>query len=159
MEKNLKEKVDESYEFMESVKSGKIKKLKIPRQAKVSRSKMKKGYIGILKIDENGNISGEKHKLSEGAYQLKHGTFHSSDRREILMWNGKHPVVIQPTWSKNPIDLRVLKPTNETYGQLLIMAKMLKSVLVKKKAGGQIVFWIIGVIVAIVGYNLLSGGA
>ena len=158
-EKNLKEKVDETYDFIERVKAGKIKKLKIPRKAKVSRSKMKKGYIGVLKIDENGNISGEKHKLSEGTYELdKTGTFHCSNASEILMWNGKHPVVIQPTWSKNPLDVRKLKPTQETYGQKLIIAKMLKSVLVMKKSGGKALFWILGIIAAIVAYSLLSGG-
>lgn len=159
MEKNLIEKVDEVHEFMNSVKSGKIKKIKIPRKAKVSRSKIKKGYIGILRIDENSNITGEKARLNEGAIELSNGTFHSTNGEEILMWNGKHPVIIQPTWSKNPINVKELKSTNETYGQLLIMAKMLKSVIVKKKSGGSALIWIGIAVAGFIAYSLLKGGA
>ena len=41
----------------------KTKDMKIIRKAKVKKRKIKKGWIGVLKIDENGNISGEKQKV------------------------------------------------------------------------------------------------
>lgn len=160
-EKNLKEKVDETYAFIEKVKQGKIKprEIKIPRKAKVRRSKMKKGFIGVLKIDENMNISGEKVKLSGDAFDIKENTWHSTKGDEILFWNGKFPVIIQPTWSKNPLNVRDLKKNNETYGQKPIMAKMIKATLVKKNKGGGILIWVVVAAVIFIGYKLITGGA
>jgi len=159
-EKNLSQKVEESFDFINKVKEGKIKvrELKIPRKAKVSRMKQKKGYIGIIRVDENLNMTGEKVKLEESSVQLKGGTFHATDGQEICRWNGKYPVVIIPTWSKNPINLKELKPNNETYGQKYIMAKMLKAVIVATKKKGSFLIWIIIAIAAIIGYSLITKG-
>ena len=159
-EKNMKEKIDETYEFIHNIKEGKIKskELRLPRKAKVRRSKLKKGYIGVIKIDENGNISGEKQKIEDSTLKLKEGTFHATDGEEILYWQGKFPVIIQPTWSKNPLDVRKDKPKNETYGQKYIMARMLKAVIVKK-GGGKGLLWILGLAIAgYVIYSLFTGG-
>ena len=159
-EKNLKQKADETYEFMEQIRNGnlKVKKLKIPRKAKVKKGKIKKGWIGVLKIHENGNISGEKVKLHESAFQLKEGTFHASDGKEIALWEGKHPVIIQQTWKKNPMNLRLKEgERNETYGDPYVKAKLLKSVLVMKKKGGHALIWIIGLaVLGFIGYSMFT---
>ena len=136
----------------------KTKKLKQPRKSKVKKRGLKKGYIGILKIDENGNISGEKQVLSESSYKLNEGTYHASDGRELLMWDGKFPVLIQPTWKVNPINVRSMSEKNETYGQAYVMAKMLKDAIkVKNKKGGLLIWVLLGA-AAIFGFNYLSGG-
>lgn len=160
-EKNLVQKVEEAHEIISAIKDGSIKKkkLKIPRKAKVSRMKRKKGYIGIIRIDENLNITGEKIKLEESSFQLKGGTFHATDRREMCYWNGKFPVLIQPTWSKNPLNLSELKPNNETYGQKYIMAKMLKAVIVNAKKGASWLIWVAVGIGALIAYNLITKGS
>lgn len=159
--KTILEKVDEDHDFIKQIKEGQIKvrNLKIPRKAKVRRSKLKKGWVGILKIDENGNVSGEKVKISGGAFNTKSGTYHATDGRELLYWMGKFPFLVQPTWKKNPLHLR-LKPneTNETYGDPYIKAKLLRDVIKVKKSGGGIIVWILIAIGGYIGYQFLLGG-
>lgn len=159
-EKNLAEKVNETYDFIEQVKLGKIKTkdLKIPRKAKVKGRKLRKGWVGILKVDENGNISGTKVQLENGGYDFKQNTFHATDGSEMLFWNGKFPVLIQPTWATNPVNLREMKPKHETYGEKVTLAMVLKATLVKAKKMGGAVLWIVLGIAAIIGYSLLSKG-
>ena len=138
---SLTEKVDL---LMNAVQTGRIKKLRLGK-AKVGRGKVKKGYIGVLRIDENGNIAGEKQKVEDFSFKLKNGTYHATDGREVLMWQGKYPVVFQPTWKLNPINFfKRENETNETYGQKYVMAKMLKDTIVAKKgAFGGIIIWIL----------------
>ncbi len=159
-EKKISEKIDETYDFIQQVKEGnvKIKKLRIPRKAKVGKLKRKKGYIGILRVDENGTLRGEKVKVEDSTFTLKDGTNHATDSGEILYWNGKFPVFIQPTWSINPTDLRKEKPKNETYGQKYIQARMLKAVITNKKKAGNMVIWIVVAIAAVIGYSVISKG-
>lgn len=161
-EKNLKEKADEAYEFIQKVKTGQIKsrQLKVPRKAKVRRGRIKKGYLGIIKVDENGNLSGEKQRIVGSAFQLKEGTFHATDGREIAFWNGKFPVIIQPTWKLNPINLRLKEgDSDETYGQSYVMAKMLSTGLKeKKKIGMGWIIWVLIAIGAYIGYMLITQG-
>lgn len=161
MEKNLVEKVDEIYNELHSPnKKIRKKKMRIIRKAKVSRSKRKKGWIGIVKIEENGNMSGEKVKIEDFTYKLKKGNYHATNGQEKVWWNGKHPVLFQPTWRLNPLYLgKEIDDKNETYGQKYVMATMKKDLIkVKPKAGGFLI-WIVLIIVAIVGYSIFTGGA
>lgn len=155
--KPLKTKVDEMYDAWSDKKK---KKIKIPRKAKVGRSKIKKGFVGLLRIDENGNISGYKTKIEGSSYNSSKNIYHATDRTEILKWEGKYPILIQPTWKKNP--LYIAKETgeiNETYGQPYIKAKMLKDVILVKKNAGMGIAWIIGIAVAgYIAYSIFTGG-
>jgi len=158
----LKEKIDLLFQQLnpEQTKKEKTKKLKIPRKAKVKKRKLKKGWLGILKVDENGNISAEKQRIFDSTFKLKDGTYHSTDGREILFWQGKFPVIIQPSWKKNPIQIRKEQELNETYGQKYIRARMLSDTIkVKSGVGGKAIIWIIGIaIAAYIGYKLITGG-
>jgi hypothetical protein len=159
--KSLVEQMKELKQFKEQVQSGEIKskKLRIPKRAKVKGRKLKKGYIGILKIDENRNISAEKQKISGSAYRDKDGIYHATDGREILFWMGKFPVIIQGSWKTNPFKFNPESENNETYGDTYKMAKMLKDTIkVKSKAGGSIIIWILLAGAALFGINYLMGG-
>jgi len=61
-EKKQKPLLQEMAELKEKVENIGIKrkKMRIPRKAKVKKGKVKKGWIGIIRIDENGNLSGER---------------------------------------------------------------------------------------------------
>lgn len=137
-EPSMKEKVDLLYEAIN--KSNK-KKIKLPRKAKVRKGKLKKGWVGILKIDENGNISGEKQQIEDSTIKLKDGTYHATDGREVLFWEGKYPIIVQEVTQENPINF--LDKENRTYGQKYIMAKMLKDAIIKKKGGGSLILYIL----------------
>ena len=138
----------------------KKKKLKIPRKAKVRKGKLKKGWIGIIKIEENGNISGEKQKIDDSTIRLPDKTYHAIQGDEIGMWEGKFPVIILPTWKKNPIKIRRQgSDANETHGQKYIMARMLGDTIKVKVAGGAkgLMYIIIAGAVAYGAYMLFTG--
>jgi hypothetical protein len=160
--KSLVEQVKELSEFKTKVISEGIKRkeLKLPRGAKVKGRKLKSGYIGILRIDENGNLTGEKQKISGNSYQDKNGLYHATDGREILFWQGKFPVIIQKSWKNNPTNLRPENDKNETYGQPYIKARLLRDTIkVKSQAGGGIIIWILIGGAVLFGINYLMGGS
>lgn len=144
---SLKEKVDTIFDSLNTDKKSKknqIKKMKLPRKAKVRKSKLKKGFVGILRVDENGNITGEKQRMIGSAYRSKEGTYHASDGREILFWEGKFPILIQQSWRQNPIRIRKEeKDKNETYGQPYIMARMLGDTIKVKQKPTNILIWVL----------------
>ena len=158
--KSLMQEIKELKEFKEQVisKDIKVKKLKIPRKAKVKKRTLKKGYIGILKIDENRNITAEKQKISVASYKDKDGKYHTTDGREILFWEGKFPVILQPSWKNNPINLNPENDTNETYGQPYIKAKMLADTIKVKAKGGSIIIWVLIAGAVLFGINYIMGG-
>lgn len=129
------------------------KPIKIPRKAKVRKSKLKKGWIGIIKVDENGNLSGEKQKLEDSTIRLKEKTYHAVKGDEIGMWEGKYPVIIQKTWKKNPVTIkRIEEEKNETHGQKYIMARMIgDTIKVKAAAGGKAILYL--VLAGAIGYG------
>ena len=144
--------------LIEGIQTGKIKKLRL-KKAKVRKAKIKKGWLGVLRIDENGNIAGEKVKVDDFSYKLKGGSYHATDGREVAMWEGKFPVVFQPTWKLNPINLfKKEGEKNETYGQKYVMAKMLKDTIIIKKGGsGSIIVWILVIGAIIFGVKYFFG--
>ena len=120
----------------------KIKQMKLPRKGKVSKRKIRKGWVGILKVFPNKAGEFEKQKVVDNVIQLKEGTYHAIDGSEVIMIKGKFPLVIQRVDKINPIKVHDDTP-NETYGQKYIMAKMLKDVIVQKSKGGSIIIWIL----------------
>ena len=160
----LKDKVDELYLAMQETNLPKTKKLKIPRKAKVRKGKSKKGWVGIIKIDENRNISGEKQQIIDSTIRLKDKTYHNISAEDMYMWGGKFPVVFQPTKKVDPYHPETEKPAlegkNETKGQKYIMARMIGDT-IKVKAGGgaKVIFWIVGLAIAgYLVYTVFTGG-
>ena len=154
---SLKEKVDFLVDEREKSKTKK-KKLRIPRRAKVRRGAIKKGWIGIIRVDENGNITGEKQRLEDSTVRLKDKTYHSTNGDEVGLWEGKFPVIFQPTWRKNPLKIRRGDDDNETYGQKYIMARMLGDTIKVKTAGAKGILYIVGIsVAAYIGYMLFTG--
>ncbi len=160
-EKNLLELVKETHEALTTLNKKKRKKhMRVMRKAKVSRRKKKKGYIGIIKIEENGNMSGEKVKVEDFVYKLKKGNYHVTDGGEKIWWNGKYPVLFQPTWKLFPLDLRKDKQErNETKGQKLVLATMKKDLIKVKAKGSNILIFVLIAVVVFIGWNLIKGGA
>jgi hypothetical protein len=147
--------------FKEEVLNGniKIKQVKIPKKGRVKGKKLKKGYLGVMRIDENRNATFEKQKILGSAYKDSNGIYHATDGREILFFQGKYPFVIQPSWKTNPMLLNPETDKNETYGDKYKMAKMLADTIkVKSKASGNIIIWILVIGAVLLGINYLMGG-
>jgi hypothetical protein len=153
--KTLTEKVDEIYGAFNQMDKKKIKKFRMPRRGKVSKRQSRKGYITILRIDDNKNCDFEKRPIEDSTYRLKAGDYHTTSEDDILFYKGK-PLIIQPTKKLNPYN--PLDGKNETYGQKYVMARMLGDAikLVGKKKGGAFLWIIVGIIVIGGAYFLLK---
>ena len=132
-------------------KKKKVKEFKIPAKGRVSKSKAAKGFVTIMKIEENRNVAFEKQKLDMEVTQTKDGIYHASDGREVLFYKGK-PLILQPSWTQNPF--HPFDKTNNVYGQKPILARMQSSVYTgeKKKGGFGGIVWILAIVVG--GYLL-----
>lgn len=156
-EKSMKEQISEIHTALENPKK---KKIKLPRKARARKRKLKKGWVGALIIDENKNIHGEKIKIEGGCFNEKKGVYHASDGKEIFWFNGKFPIIIQPTWRNNPLEIgKDLENENQTYGQKYIKARMLADVIKVKAKGGSIIIWIVVIAAVLFGINYFLGRA
>ena len=131
----------------------KNKKFRFPSKAKVRGSKMKKGYLGVLRVDENQLGTFTKVPIEGRAFEFNQNEYHATDGREIIMINGKYPLIIVPSWRRNPIQIRKDEDINETYGDNYVKAKLLKDAIKVKKpaSGGLIVILIIGAVFFVLG--------
>lgn len=160
-EVSMKDKVDASYELAkafkemdEREKQKLIKKLNIPRKAKVSRSRMKKGYIGVLFLNDNRVIRGEKVQLDGGTYRTKDKNCHVTDGSELIFWEGKYPLVFQRNDKLNPTNLFKEATENEMYGQEKVYLRMTKDAQKDKKKGKT--NWIYLILILVGGYFLIK---
>ncbi len=153
-EKSLTEQVKELKEALNGIDKKTIKKLRLPAKAKVKGNKVKKGYLGCGKIGRNGALTFERIQIDEGAFTTSDGSYHVTNGREILLWKGKFPIIFQEESKRNPVNFKFNDGKDETYGDKLILAKMLKDSIKIKKGGNMspiIVIAIIGVILFVLG--------
>jgi len=154
-EKSMKDMVGEIHTALENAKT---KKIKLPRKARAKKRKLKKGWVGALIIDENRNIHGEKIKIEGSCFNEKAGTYHATTGEELFWFEGKLPILIQPTWRINPINVKKdIGEKNETYGHRYIKAKMLADVIKVKAKGGSIIIWLLIGAAVLFGINYFMG--
>lgn len=149
-DKTMKEKIDEVYEKLKDVEE-KPKPIKMPRRGKLSKMKQRKGFITIVRVDDNGNIDFEKQKIVDSTFKLSNDTYHvlpdetPEKRSPILSYKGK-PCLIQVSKRLNPFN--PFDEKNETSGQKYLMARMLTDAIKIKSKGSGILLWVIvGVII------------
>lgn len=144
--------IDRLEELENKKKNKKDKELKLSSKGKVKGAKLRKGYIGILKVDENGNITPTKKRIEGSVFDFDKENYHATNGSEVLFWKGKFPVIIQPTWERNPLVVKDKNTTNKTYGDEYILAKLQKDVLkTKKKMGGLVIILVVGVLLFVIG--------
>ena len=152
--KPLRQEVEE---IKELINSGRVKKLRLPRRAKVKKGRIKKNWVGLVKVDENGSMSGTKVQVEGSAFNLganlNNANYHATTGKEIVYWEGKFPVIFQETKKLNPKNFTFNEGDNETYGQPFVQAKMLKDVIKVKPKGGKgiLIIGVIGVALFVVG--------
>lgn len=160
VEKTLREEVHEIHNkvFPANEKGKKTKELKINR-LKVSKSKAKKDWVGILRVNENSEISIEKVQIKDSTTKLKDDNYHAVSYQDILRYKGK-PVYIQVSTQLNPwsptqktyweVDGKTVEaPINQVYGQKNVMARMLTDEIKGKKKGMGGILVIGGVLLGI----------
>jgi len=156
-EKTMKAMVSEIHTALED---NKTKKVKLPRKARVKKRKLRKGWVGALIIDENRNIHAEKVKIEGSCFQEKNGLYHTADGKDIFWFDGKFPIIMQPSWRRSPIRLGTeeLTEENNTKSQTYIKARMLADVIKVKSKGGSIILWIVLAAAVLFGINYFMGG-
>ncbi len=141
----------------ELLKTKKDKKFRLPMKAKVGKSKLKKGFITVVTLNENKEVSFVKKPIIDGTYALDEGyiTIHATESKDILTYKGK-PLVIQAKTKLNPYN--PYEGEHETYGQKYVIARMEGDKIHVKKSLGTI-GWIVGaIILAVFGYSIITGG-
>lgn len=159
-EKSLKEKVDELFEEKREKEKEiyKEKKFRLPFKGKVSKTKIKQGYVTVMVFKENNNVDFVRKQIIGGTIKLDDGepsTIHSLKQKDLFFYKGK-PFLLQAKSNLNSWNPFVEK--QETYGQALVMARMEGDKLTLKKGFGK-VGWIVGALVmAVVAYAFITGG-
>jgi len=146
-------------EMLDTQKPKKFRSLK----ARISTTKLKKGYVAVVEIGENKVVNIRREPIVDGTIKLN-DTFHAVTDLEIFLYKpglGKaYPMVFLPktrlqAWS--PLSTELEKP-KETYGQKYVMARMESDRITAKKALG---FGAIVIGIAVIGgiaYLIFSGG-
>lgn len=145
------EELKKAYE--EEKEQKKSKKFRLPFKAKISKKRMREGYVTIMVINENKNVDFTREPIKDGTYNIG-DTFHAVKSEDVLFYKGR-PIVIQPKKKLNPYNPLVEK--NETYGQKYVMARMEGDKLtLKKKIGWGMSIGLL-IIVGIVIYAIITG--
>jgi hypothetical protein len=150
----LKQDVEDIKKSMEENKEEKKpKKFRLPFKAKVSKKRMREGYVTVMIVNENKNVDFTREPIKDATYNLG-DTFHATNSEDVLFYKGR-PLVIQPKKKLNPYN--PLDGKNETYGQKYVMARMEgdKLTLKKKLGWGMSIGFII--IIGIIAYAVITG--
>jgi len=153
---SLRDEIKELKEIVvEEAKSKKKKprKFRLPAVARVSKARLKKGFVTIAKIEDNKTVDFIKEEIIDGTIKIG-DTFHAVEDFDIFTYKGK-PIVFQAKSKLNPYN--PLEGSNETYGQKYVMARMIGDRIMAKKSAG----WAMGigvvVVIAIIIYALIGG--
>jgi hypothetical protein len=137
-------------------------KFKLPFKAKLSKGNIKKDFITVMLIYENGNTEYIKAPIKNGTIDVD-GIPRLSTSDYTLYYKGK-PMIILPAWSLQPFSpvgnySDTVRNDMTIAGRRLILERMKLDVLKPKGAGFGAIGWIILIIVLVgAGYYLFKGG-
>lgn len=138
------------------------KKFKLPWGSRVSPRNASKGYVTMMKINENGFIDFYKEKIKEQTTMID-GIPRLATPNYVLHWK-KNPIIIQPSWSVKPFSPEENHSTSlidgsNTKGYSILMARMKSDTTSGKKEMGSLMKWILGLgLVGIIAYAFITGG-
>ena len=161
----IQEDLQEIKKLMTEQKEGvKEKKFRFPFGKKVGRSQKKKNYLTILLLNENGVYDFKKYRIEEQT--IMHELIPRLATAGHVMFNKKgNPMVILPNWSVEPFSPtshfeKSLEDGSNKKGFQILMNKMKSEQISAKKTMGNMLKWVIGIIVAaVIVYAVLTGGA
>jgi len=153
--KGLSEELAEIKELLKE--KNKSKSFKLPLKARLSKYKLKNGYVIVQVLNENKSVEFRKEPIIDGTIRLD-DTYHAVTDLDIFFYKNK-PFIMQPKSKNNPANpFRPLDGQKETYGQKYIMARMFSDEIKanKRKISGMAI--IILIVAAIVGFYFISRG-
>jgi len=139
------------------------KKWKFPWGKKVGKGQMKKNYVTVLLLMENGVYDFKKYNIEDQT--ITHDLIPRLATTGHVMHDKEgNPMIILPNWSVEPFSplehsqKSLINGTN-TNGYKILIAKMKAEAVSSKKEIGGIFKWIIGLgLAALIGYALITGG-
>jgi hypothetical protein len=154
-ERTLKDEIRSLKETFERAKKIKPRRFNLPMKARVRKPHLKKGFVIVIQIDDNHNVTFRREPIVDGTIKLD-DTYHAISDVAIFFYKGK-PMLFQAKKKLNPWSL---EGDNETYGQPYVAAKILKDTITPKKFAikGMIIFWLILGAIAVY-YFMSRGGA
>jgi len=158
----LQNELKEIKQLLEQQEKKKEKKFRLPFFSKVGKGQRKKNYVTIQRINENGDVTFKKVQIDEQTF-MEEGIPRLAASGYVLRFK-KNPLIILPSWSVEPFspmehyEKSLLKGSNSV-GYRLLLNKMKLENEGKKKKMGNILPWIIGIVIlGIVAYAFISGG-
>ncbi len=162
---SLQERIQDEIKNQLETTSGKkrrVRKFRIPAKGKVSVSKARKGYVTVIKINENGHMDFKRLQIKDQG--MMEDDIPRLAANQYVMFYKKNPVIILPSWSVEPFSPHkayqdsLVSGTNTAGYRILLATMKAELVSMKKKAAG-LGMTVVGVIIAaIIGYALISGG-
>lgn len=156
---NLKEQVAQLNEnFNRLLASGKVKGVKMPKTP--SKGQVKKGYIYVIYINENGDIKPMKTMIEEGTTAIE-GIPRIATPEFMLTYRGK-PAIIQPANTTEPFSMNknyseAVRNEMTAHGHKLLLNRIERGELKnKKRISGAMAFGIV-IVLIVVGYLLMRG--
>jgi len=142
------------------------KSFRLPWSGKVGGGKAKKGFVAVLKINDNGFATFEKHKVEEQTIVIDGVPRLATADYVLKIKKGfkTYPLIIQPSCSFKPynpkevLEESIKEKTNIIGKKLMLNRMKLSAVDSLKKSIPPIVLWIIGAIVIGGGVYLLFTG-
>jgi hypothetical protein len=140
----------------------KKKRFKIPFKGKLGKLRIKKGWVTVMKIGSNRNITFTRVPIDEQTAMVD-GTPRIMTADEVLFYKNK-PLVILPEWSVKPFSPtdnyeEVIKQQYASQGYKLLLNRMkTEAINAKKKFGGPMLWIIILLVVGVGGYLAWKGG-
>jgi hypothetical protein len=163
----LQERIDRLEKVViENSEKKKEKKFGLPWSGKVGNGKAKKGYLAVLKINENGFATFEKHQIEEQTVVVDGVPRIATPDYVLKIKKGfkTYPLLILPSCSMKPynpnevLEQSFSDGTNPKGIKLILNRMKLSAVEKLKKSIPPIVLWIIGLIVVVGGGYLLFTG-
>lgn len=160
---NLKDRLNNIENALERLaEKSEKKKFKIPFKGRLSKPNIKKGYVTVQVIHENGHIEFLKTPVVNGTIDVE-GIPRLSTADYTLQYQGK-PLIILPSWSLKPFSPvdnyeNTVQEKLTTAGRRLIIERMKLDAIKPKMAGFGMIGWIVlGLVILGVGYYLIKGG-
>lgn len=157
----IKRLVDTLDEQNRLTKEKKLKSFRIPWRGRLSKRRVKKGWVSILYVRSNGAGTFIKAPIDENVVDID-GTLHVVDPRHIINYKNK-PLIVLPEWRSYPLDLKEQYREDEIAGLKSLGTKhvynYMKRNMVKEKKPMRmgLVLLIILVIGGIVWYMYKNG--
>jgi hypothetical protein len=156
LEENIKDKIDSLNSKMDEIleTKSKVKGFKLPSKAKLSKSKVKKNWVTICKINENRAVDFTREPINNQTI-IVDGVPRLATGEDVLNYKGK-PMMILPSWSVKPFSpsenyKKSIEDNLNTKGHALLLARMKAGVIdIKKKMN----MWLIVGLLAIAGIVL-----